>query len=185
MQSQNKIFMYFKFQANKAQLKIKSTKGEKGKFQKHFDNEFLSGNTLDSSNPTRTRGKQREVKKPKLTNLKKCIIKERILKEKFKEKSLGSFCTEEVNDLINNTDFKTEMKEYIHKLEKNKIPKANKKASKETEIEKKTLEKENNKLNAEAPDIVKETAEKLASHFSPEVTTFVPKKAHFSSKMRE
>lgn len=145
---------------NNDKKKVKPLKGTKVKCQRTILNETLSGNLLDSSNPKRNRGKHREIKKKKLTNLKLLIIKERILKQKFR---MQDAVMPQVEDYIDFID-KKEIQEYLKDLEKKKEKKITKGNSKTVEVVPKQMrDATQNELNKDKAEPLEKISDKLLS----------------------
>lgn len=116
---------------------------------------------MDSSNPRRNRGKHREIKKKKLSNLKLAIIKERIMKSKSKEKAVElAFKNSDVN-LNEEIDFKIEVEKYLVNLNDRKNER------KMNERKNAGKKKKNEMLEAAKPgDSVQASARPTALRFS-------------------
>ncbi|KAL0269912.1 UNVERIFIED_CONTAM: hypothetical protein PYX00_007491 [Menopon gallinae] len=79
------------------------------KYRRIADSYLLYGNMLDSSNPKRSKGKHREVKKLTFTKLKMAILRDRIMKLKMRENGTKD-CA------MDRKQFKTELLKYVNNL---------------------------------------------------------------------
>lgn len=105
---------------------------------------------LDSSNPKRKRGKQREVKKVTFTKLKLAILRDRIMKLKLKENGT-------TDSVMDKEQFKTELNKYLSDLAATRNAQKNKTAE---QTAPKPISYRNVIKNEPAPEKTDHTVEK-------------------------